>query len=130
MITLNFPISINEKYYKSPFFIHCTPFAQLVIRRAYLECRQVSLVIPVTSEYRCVAKKQKAITGAVMGINHTTNNATLTNPIAVADFVWLLIRWGMGKGESMEMEFNSIAAINNGSGENSKYSAVRIANSR
>ena len=44
------------------------------------------------SEYRWVAKKQKAMLGAVMGINHATNNATLINPIAIADFVSVLIR--------------------------------------
>jgi len=44
------------------------------------------------SEYRWVAKKQKAMAGAVIGINHATNNETLINPIAIADFVSVLIR--------------------------------------
>ena len=50
------------------------------------------LVEPAISEYRWVAKKQKAMAGAAMGINHATNNATLTNPMAVADYVRVLFR--------------------------------------
>ena len=44
------------------------------------------------SEYRWVAKKQKAMAGAAMGTNQEANNATFTNPIAVADFVRALIK--------------------------------------
>ncbi len=77
-----------------------------------------------------MAKKQKAIAGEAGGINHATNNATLTNPIAVADFVRFLIRKGIGKGESMEMEFRSITVIKSGAGANSKYFAVRSTKSR
>ena len=43
-------------------------------------------------EYRWVARKQKAIAGAAMGISHAIIKETLTNPIAAADFVRLLIR--------------------------------------
>ena len=44
------------------------------------------------SEFRWVARKQKAMIDVVKGTNHATNKETLTNPIAVADFVRLLIR--------------------------------------
>ena len=44
------------------------------------------------SEYRWVARKQKAIRGVVLGTSQATNRETFTNPIAGADFARLLIR--------------------------------------
>ena len=44
------------------------------------------------NEYRWVLRKQKAITGVALGINHAITRETFTNPIAVADFVMLLIK--------------------------------------
>ena len=82
------------------------------------------------SEYRWVEKKQKAMNGAAMGMSQVTSNATLTNAIAVADFVSPLIRYGMGEDDNIEIEFRSITAIKNGSGAKSKYLAVRNTKSR
>ncbi len=44
------------------------------------------------SEYRWVARKQKAIMGAVPGTNQAINKEALINPIAEADFARFLIR--------------------------------------
>lgn len=77
------------------------------------------------NEYRWVARKQKAIAGVAMGISHAVNKETLTNPTAASDFVRLLIKYGIGKGESIEMEFRSRTVIKAGTGANSKYFAAR-----
>lgn len=77
-----------------------------------------------------MAKKQKAIATDAVGITHAITKETLTNTIAIVDFVMALIRYAIGKGESIEMEFRIITIIRNGSGANSKYSVERSANNR
>lgn len=49
-------------------------------------------VAPAKSEYKWVTRKQKAMMGIVKETNQAINKETLTNPIAVADFVMLLIK--------------------------------------
>ncbi len=49
-------------------------------------------VPPAANETRYEAKKQKAMMGVVKGTNQAINKETFTIPIAVADFVRLLIR--------------------------------------
>ncbi len=69
------------------------PTAEIVFYSGAPVCICLNQVIPpVRNEHKYVPTKQAAMTGVAVGQSQATTSATLTRPIAVADFVSERIR--------------------------------------